>query len=51
MPQCIGKPDLPIHHVHVYFPVQLIHKLIERMETLHFQDVAPEEGKIQVPVL
>ena len=41
----IGKPDLPIHHAHVYFPVQLVHKLVERMETLRLQDVTPEEGK------
>ena len=25
--QSLGKPDLPIHHLHVYFPVQLVHKL------------------------
>ena len=43
--QCLGKPDLPIYHVHVYFPVQLVHKLIERMETLNLQNVTPEEGK------
>ena len=43
--QNLGRPDLPIHHVHVYFPVQLVHKLIERMKVLHFQDVTPVEGK------
>ena len=26
----LGKPDLPIHHLHVYFLVQLEHKLVER---------------------
>ena len=30
--QNLGRPDLPIHHLHVYFPVQLVHKLIERMK-------------------
>ena len=29
--QSLGKPDLPIHHLHV-FPVQLVHKLVERMK-------------------
>ena len=43
--QNLGRPDLPIHHLHVYFPVQLVHKLIERMKKLHFLDVTPEEGK------
>ena len=32
--QSLGKPDLPIHHLHVYFPVQLVHKLVERMKRL-----------------
>ena len=31
--QSLGKPDLPIHHLHVYFTVQLVHKLVERMKT------------------
>ena len=43
--QALGKPDLPIHHLHVYFPVQLVHKLIERMTKLRFTDVTPEDGK------
>ena len=41
----LGKPDLPIHHLHVYFPVQLVHKLVERMTDLKFKDITPEEGK------
>ena len=44
--QSLGKPDLPIHHLHVYFPVQLVHKLVERMKTdLQFTDATPEDGK------
>ena len=44
--QSLGKPDLPIHHIHVYFPVQFVHKLVARMKTdLLFTEIAPEEGK------
>ena len=43
--QSLGKPDLPIHHLRVYFPVQLVHKLVERMDSLRFTDVTPEDGK------
>ena len=28
--QSLGKPDLPIHHIHVYFPVQFVRKLVAR---------------------
>ena len=42
--QSLGKPDLPIHHLHVYFPVQVVHKLVERMNDLHFTDATPEDG-------
>ena len=41
----LGKPDLPIHHLHVYFPVQLVHKLVERMIDLKFTNATPEDGK------
>ena len=42
--QSLGKPDLPIHHLHVYFPVQLVHKLVERMKTdLQFTEATPED--------
>ena len=42
--QSLGKPDLPIHHLHVYFPVQLVHKPVERMKTdLQFTDATPED--------
>ena len=40
-----GKPDLPIHHLHVYFPVQLVHRLIERMTTDLRFTAAASEGK------
>ena len=43
--QSLGKPDLPIHHLHIYFPVQLVHKLVERMNDLKFTDATPEDGK------
>ena len=44
--QSLGKPDLPIHHLHFYFPVQLVHKLVERLKTdLLFSEATPEEGK------
>ena len=42
---CLGKPDLPIYHLHENLPVQLIHKLVESMGVLRFRDVTPEEGK------
>ena len=43
--QSLGKPDLPIHHLHVYFLVQLVHKLVERVTDLRFTDATPEDGK------
>ena len=43
--QRLGTPDLPIHHLHVYFPVQLVRKLIARMRTdLHFTEATQEKG-------
>ena len=43
--QRLGTPDLPIHRLHVYFPVQLVHKLIARMRTdLHFTEATQEKG-------
>ena len=44
--QSLGKPDLPIRHIHVYFPVQFVHKLVARMKTdLLFTENFPEDGK------
>ena len=30
----LGKPELPIDHAHVYFPVQIVHKVIAQCEAL-----------------
>ena len=42
--QSLGKPDLPIITC-VFASVQLVHKLVERMDRLRFTDVTPENGK------
>ena len=43
--QRLGTPDLPIYHLHVYFSVQLVHKLKARMRTdLHFTEATQEKG-------
>ena len=34
----LGKPELPIDHVHVYFPVQIAHKVIAQCERLELQE-------------
>ena len=43
--QDLGKADLPLHHLHVYFPVQLVHKLIARIIELKYTDETPEDCK------
>ena len=43
--QGLGKPDLPIHHLHVYFRCSWHIKLVERIDRLRFTDVTPEDGK------
>ena len=40
-----GKAELPIDHVHIYFPVQVVHKVDAQCIALGFNDVTPEEGK------
>ena len=34
----LGKPELPIDHVHVYFPVQIAHKVIAQCEALKLKE-------------
>ena len=34
----LDKPELPIDHVHVYFPVQIVHKVIAQCEALKLQE-------------
>ena len=34
----LGKPELPIDHVRVYFPVQLVHKVIAQCEALRLKE-------------
>ena len=30
----LGKPELPIDHVHIYFPAQIAHKVIAQCKAL-----------------
>ena len=34
----LGKPELPIDHVHVYFPVQIVHKVIAQCQALKLKE-------------
>ena len=34
----LGKPELPIDHVHVYFPVQIVHKVIAQCKALKLKE-------------
>ena len=34
----LGKPELPIDHVRVYFPVQIVHKVIAQCEALKLKE-------------
>ena len=40
----LGKTE-PIDHVHIYFPVQVVRKLVAQCIALGFNDVTPAEGK------
>ena len=41
----LGKPELPTGHVHVYFPVQMVHKVIAQCEAPKLKEgsLAPSE--------
>ena len=41
----LGNAELPTDHVHIYFPVQIVHKVVAQCNALNFHDVTPEEGK------
>ena len=36
----LGKPELPIDHVHIYFPVQIVHKVIAQCKALKLKESA-----------
>ena len=40
----LGKPDLPVSDTHVYFPVQIVHRLVGQFRNLHYQEVTPQDG-------
>ena len=35
----LGKPELPIDHVHIYFPAQIVHKVTAQCEVLKLGEV------------
>ena len=41
----LGKPELPIDHVHIYFPVQIVHKVTAQCLALNFGEVTPDARK------
>ena len=41
----LGKAELPIDHAHVYFPVQIVHKVAKQCHALGFEEATPDEGK------
>ena len=41
----LGKPELPIDHVHIYFPVHIVHKVTAQCLALDFGEVTPDERK------
>ena len=36
----LGKPELPIDHVHIYFPAQIAHKVIAQCKALKLKEIA-----------
>ena len=45
----LGKPELPIDHVHVYFPVQIVHKVIAQCEALKLKEEERAANGVTVP--
>ena len=41
----LGKPELPIDHVHIYFPVQIVHKVTAQCEALKIGEVSLDGRK------
>ena len=41
----LGKPELPIDHVRIYFPVQIVHKVIAQCEALKLGEVPLDARK------
>ena len=41
----LGKPELPIDHVHIYFPVQIVHKVTAQCEALKLGEVSLDAHK------
>ena len=41
----LGKAELPIDHVHIYFPVQIVHKVAAQCHALGFDEATPDARK------
>ena len=41
----LGKPELPIDHVHIYFPVQMVHKVVAQCEALRLGETQLDARK------
>ena len=41
----LGKAELPIEHVHIYFPVQIAHKVAAQCHALGFGEATPDRRK------
>ena len=40
----LGEPDLPVGDTRVYFPVQIVHRLMRQFRDLEYQEVTPQDG-------